>query len=224
MGDPRTDSKPLTDKEIRIEVTGLTFAAVDTTANVASYLFYELSCNPDWQEKLRAELRSSKAEESGFAYQVVKDLPILNACLLEVLRFHPPAIDSLPRITNPEGQAIGGIALPGKIHVSAQPFTTQRDPSIFPDPDKWNPARWLATNGDFGTPDMRDATMVWGQGRRMCAGKNMANVQMRIGAATIMSRLSVTLADAKVHEDMEHTGHFALIAKGKKCMIVFEKA
>jgi cytochrome P450 len=116
-GDPKNGTEPLSDKAIRVEVTGLTFAAVDTTSNVMSYLLYELSCNPEWQDRLRSELQKANVIQSGFSNSSLKDLPVLNACIHETLRLHPPAFSSLPRITPPEGMRIDGLWVPGNVYI-----------------------------------------------------------------------------------------------------------
>jgi cytochrome P450 len=114
-GDPKNDTAPLSDKDIRIEVNGLTFAAVDTTSNTMSYMLYELSNNPKWQVRLRKELQDAKVLETGRTNQQLKDLPVLNSVINETLRLHPPAFSSLPRITPPEGMIIDGLKVPGNV-------------------------------------------------------------------------------------------------------------
>jgi cytochrome P450 len=76
---------------------------------------------------------------------------------------------------------------------------------------------------DFGTQDMRDAILTFGKGNRACLGKAMALMNIRVFAATVLSRLKVKLASEQTHDDMEHTDHFALIPKGKKCMLILEE-
>jgi cytochrome P450 len=71
---------------------------------------------------------------------------------------------------------------------------------------------------------MRDATLTWGKGSRACLGRTMATMNMRIMAATVLSRLKVRLASEQTHDDMTHTDHFTLIPKGKKCMLIVEHA
>jgi cytochrome P450 len=113
-GDPKSGTEPLSDAEIRFEVNGLTFAAVDTTSNVMAYMMYELSLNIEWQDKLRQELLDGKALEHR-ANQTLKDLPVLNSVINEIIRMHSPAYSSIPRITPPEGMIIDGLKVPGNV-------------------------------------------------------------------------------------------------------------
>jgi cytochrome P450 len=105
----------LPDPEIEVEIFGMTFAAVDTTATVMTYIMYELSCHPEWQDKLRSELLAAKLDDKGYEVSELYKLPILNAVIDETLRLHPPAIAGMPRITPPEGATIDGLSLPGNV-------------------------------------------------------------------------------------------------------------
>jgi cytochrome P450 len=92
---------------------------------------------------------------------------------------------------------------------------------VFPEPNKFDPSRWLA-GGEYGTREMQGGFFAWGRGNRSCVGKTMATMNLRIWASTILSRLKVRLASEQTHDDMEHTDHFALVPKGKKCMLILE--
>jgi cytochrome P450 len=233
-GDPKNGSAPLSDQEVIVEVMGFTFAATDTTSNATTYLIYELARHPEWQEKVRDELKQAKVEENDYDSPTLKELPILNACMHESIRLNPPVMDGLPRITPPEGVTIDGIFVPGNVHVSVAPFDSQRNPSIFPKPDIFDPSRWLITSSlktpsekfstkeNYGTQEMRDAILVWGKGNRACLGQTMALMNVRLVVSKILCNLRVRLASKQTLDDMVHTAHLALIPKGMKCMLVFE--
>ena len=114
-GDPATGIEPLTDAEISVEVSNLLFAATDTTGNTITYALYELCCNPEWQKKLREEIRASGAIEARFSYQSVQSLPILNGVFTETLRLHPAAPSALPRVTTSNGCLIGDLVVPAGV-------------------------------------------------------------------------------------------------------------
>jgi cytochrome P450 len=250
-GNPETGVEPLPDADISTEVSNLTFAAVDTTGNTGAYALYRLACHPDWQEKLQTEIRTSPARETNFAYRTLQTLPILNGVLMETLRLHPAAPSGLVRETTAGSTNIAGLNLPAKVMptrrhssfpaltstsphtdlnpfcfqtlVSVQAYTTQRDPAYFPDPDKFDPSRWINADGTInpGTPELQDMMMVWGKGPRTCSGQYMATMELKILLARLMDRFQVALHGEKTHADMEMTDHFVLIPKGHCCSLIF---
>ncbi|KAB5585128.1 cytochrome P450 [Coniochaeta sp. 2T2.1] len=224
QGDPATGSEPLPDPQISIEVSNLVFAATDTTGNTMTYAMYRLCCHPEWQDKLRAELRSSGAKAAGYSYQSLQNLPVLNGVVMETMRLHPAAPSGLPRVAT-QNMDIGGTFVPAKTHVSVQAFTTQRDPKIFPDPDTFDPNRWITASGELdpGSPEMREMILVWGKGTRACLGQYMATMEIKILLARMMDRFSVEKV-ATTDGEMEMTDHFTLIPKGLKCTLVFSNA
>ncbi|KAK0703642.1 cytochrome P450 [Lasiosphaeria miniovina] len=199
-GNPETGAEPLPDADIVIEVSNNTFAAVDSTGNTAAYTLYRLACVPEWQQRLRREIRASGAKEKGFQYQSLQALPVLNAVLVETLRLHPAVPTGLPRLT--------------------------RDATIFPDPDKFDPGRWLSGDGAAvfaGTPVAQEMTLVWGgRGPRACSGQYMAAMEVKLLLAQLVDRFQVGLQGEATHGEMEMTAHFHLIPKGRRCGLVFD--
>jgi cytochrome P450 len=122
-------SADLPDPQIEVEINGLTFAAVDTTSTVMTYVMYEMCRNPDWQVKLRAELLAADLDERGYAVSLLNELPLLNAIIEETLRLHPPAMSGMPRITPASGAVIDGIFVPG--NVSSYHPIRSRNPYFF---------------------------------------------------------------------------------------------
>lgn len=103
----------LTEDGIVDELANLIFAGTDTTSNTLTYLFWELSRNPEWQEKLRAELNPiCGGGRPCPSYDEVSELPILDAVVQETLRLHPAALSGLPREVPEGGAVIAGVPVP----------------------------------------------------------------------------------------------------------------
>jgi len=92
---------------------------------------------------------------------------------------------------------------------------------------------------EYGDQDMKDATLVrfhlvvtswtklmlikiWGKGPRACLGQTMMMINISITAARLLTRFEVRLASEQTRDDMLHTDHLVIVAKGMKCMIVFD--
>jgi cytochrome P450 len=88
-----------------------------------TYLFWELAKNPEWQDKLRRELRTQLAGKTAIVpdYNDVANLPVLDAVIQEALRLHPAAPASLPRDTPPGGRVLNGIFVPQGVSCPKHP-------------------------------------------------------------------------------------------------------
>ena len=73
-------------------VLSMVIAGRDTTACLLSWLLFELSINPQVQEKLSAEVTAAafSQEDPTFDALTHANLPYLNGCIYEALRLHPP--------------------------------------------------------------------------------------------------------------------------------------
>ncbi|KKP07882.1 cytochrome P450 [Trichoderma harzianum] len=212
------DYGPLDDNEIVNEMMNLIFAGTDTTSNTFTYMFYELAKHPQWQKQLQAELDEAVLEEVP-EYKHVMKLRVLDAVIHETLRFHPATPASLQRLAPGEGGAVvDGIAIPQNGIASCQAYTTQRDPTVYPNPEKFDPGRWLSASEDHLNV-MHEHILVWGKGQRACLGKPMAYMELKVGTAALIGKFSVEIGSATIDDDMEMTDHFALVPKGKRCIL-----
>jgi cytochrome P450 len=145
---------PLPDALIADEVTIIMFAGTDTTATTLTYLFFELARHPQWYARLRAEVMAARPlaprqspppAPPAPTYAALQQLPVLNAVLWETLRMYPP-VPYLPREAPRGGAPVTGAGawLPPGTVVWASAYTVQRNADVFPQPDAWEPARWLA--------------------------------------------------------------------------------
>ncbi len=69
------------------------------------------------------------------------------ACLDESLRLAPPTVFGLMRKTPPEGAPVMGYFVPSNTAVSMTAYGAHRDPVVFPDPEAFEPERWLSERG-----------------------------------------------------------------------------
>ena len=83
-------------------------AGIDTTGNTLSFLIYNLSRNPDKQDKLRQEIQ--QFGQSNLTVQNVGQMPYFRACLQESFRLTPTA-NSMGRVL-PQDTVIGGHKIP----------------------------------------------------------------------------------------------------------------
>lgn len=169
----------------------------DTTSTSIASILFHLSRNPSIQKELQKELDGHKdfsnlTEE----YHLLSTLPFLNACITEGLRIQPPIQGCLPRMTPREGlQLLNGTFLPGNTIVSVPILPLQRDHRYYTQPDDYIPQRWTTEHADW-TLDTT-AFFPFGAGHYMCAGKNIAYMEIRVVLARLFTRFDVRLADGE---------------------------
>lgn len=56
-------------------------------------------------------------------------------------------------------------------------WVIQRDPNIFPDPEAFQPERWLESSRET-LREMEDAYLVFSAGSRVCLGRNTSWLEM----------------------------------------------
>ncbi|EMD32773.1 hypothetical protein CERSUDRAFT_126579 [Gelatoporia subvermispora B] len=86
----------LSDAEMTAQMGSITIAGHDTTATTLAWLLFELAQSPDWQKRLRDEIRDMRSSvvARGDASFTVEDLDSMTYCMAaikETLRYHPVA-------------------------------------------------------------------------------------------------------------------------------------
>ncbi|CAE6384333.1 unnamed protein product [Rhizoctonia solani] len=196
------DGSPLTRDEIDSEALVTIGAGSDTTSNSLSALCYYVASDPQVQKKLQeeldsvhastdiAELEQTKSFYGIVEYEQVKNLPYLNACVKEALRLYSTVGTGLPRVV-PAGKTltIAGETFNGGSVISVPSYSTNRSNVWGADPETFRPERWLEDGGSLNKYFVPFST-----GSRACVGRNLANMNMLLVAATFFHRYDVQLA------------------------------
>lgn len=150
--------------DMAAECTDHMVAGIDTTGDALCFLMWEISQPRSLyiQRRLQEELRANP--ETPF-----DKLPYLDAVVNEGLRCFPAIPMSLPRYVPEGGRTIDGYFLPEKTIVSCQAYSAHRiNQSVFPQPDLFNPDRWLEEKGEL---DRKRLFFAFASGGRGCVGK-----------------------------------------------------
>lgn len=128
---------------------------------------------------------------------VTRDCPLLRAAMLETFRLANEAT-SIRCVARPVRVADGAreTLLPPGTFVSVAHAATQYCPDVYPDPHRFDPARFLET--DPADPGRRVARYgklrPWGGGPGMCKGRAFAEKEMLSVAAAVISLWDVNPA------------------------------
>ncbi|KAH8690309.1 cytochrome P450 [Talaromyces proteolyticus] len=177
--------------EIVAEVSIMMNAGSDTTALAMTNAMFLLLRNPKCLAKLREELDTVLDSEDVVApYDKIRYLPYLRACLDEALRILPPTSFGLPRRTPRDGSVIGEEFVAGDTTVSISAYVAHRNPKLFPDPESFQPERWIGEKGK----ELQPYFISFSAGARGCIGRNISYLEQSVVLATVVHRYEMALA------------------------------
>jgi pentalenene oxygenase len=176
----------LSDEQVRDEVLTMLAAGTQTTATTMAWALHVMSHRDDIQDRAYAEVREVLGNHV-VEYQHLERLAYLRRVVSETLRLWPPAWLFSRRTA--DRVTLGDHVLPPGAPVLFSPYAIHRDPELFPDPDVFDPDRWLP---DRATLVPRTAFIPFGAGNRQCIGEGFAWVEASIVLATVLQRWHVS--------------------------------
>ncbi|XP_001380742.3 25-hydroxyvitamin D-1 alpha hydroxylase, mitochondrial isoform X1 [Monodelphis domestica] len=167
-------------------IAELLLAGVDTVSNTLSWALYELAHHPGVQTALHAEITGALAPGSPrHPATTLAQLPLLKAVVKEVLRLYP-VVPGNSRVPDKDIR-VGDYVIPKDTLVTLCHYSTSRDPGQFPDPNSFHPNRWLG-----GQPAPHPfASLPFGFGKRSCIGKRLAELELKLALARILTHFEV---------------------------------
>ncbi|KAK0658647.1 cytochrome P450 monooxygenase aflU [Lasiodiplodia hormozganensis] len=202
---PPEDKTPL---RMAYEAEMVLGAGTETTSNTLGNLVFYVLSNPKVHERLRNEVLSCSTAPTDelVDFQTLNKLPYLTAVIQESLRVASPVSGRLPRV-NPTSPMTYTTPGPHPTTYTFPPGTvmsmSQRDlhnnPDIFPDPEKFEPERWLPATDPTCTvtPEQRrlmDRYWVpFSRGSRNCIGLELAKQELGLATGNLFRRFDLEL-------------------------------
>ncbi|XP_076326574.1 cytochrome P450 4V2-like isoform X2 [Tachypleus tridentatus] len=136
----------LTENDIIEEVATFMFAGQDTSSSALGWTTYLLGLNPDIQENVRKELDAIFGDDRQRPVTTddLRDLKYMECVIKESLRLYSPA----PLIAREldEDMTIKDHIVPEGTTCAIFPFMLHRNPQVYPNPEKFEPERFLPEN------------------------------------------------------------------------------
>nr|CAD7407731.1 unnamed protein product [Timema cristinae] len=138
------------DEDILAHATTFFLDGYETSALTLSFILLELALNIDIQEKLRTEIDEVLDEDQGeLSNDAINRMKYLGMVVSETLRLHPPGL-SLARVCTKAceiGESPGPVLKVEQGTVVTIPINSlHMDPQYFPDPERFDPERFLDEN------------------------------------------------------------------------------
>lgn len=186
-------------KFLRDIVISFILAGKDSTSTALTWFFWLISGHPQYEQLIYSELLATiatspeKAPES-LSYDELKKLHFLRATISESLRLFPPVpINS--RLTVSNDTLSTGTFVGKGWFADYSAYAAGRMERLWgPDCREFRPERWLDEDGVFQPCDQFKFP-VFHCGPRMCLGKDMAYMQMKSVAASVIYSFEVKAVD-----------------------------
>jgi len=181
------DGDVLSDEDIREEVDTFMFEGHDTTATSMSFFLFLMATHPEIQRKCQEELQSIFGDDDRLATsQDLASMRYIELCLKEGLRLY----QSVPIISRTLGEdlVVGGNLIPAGTNAIMLPFLIHRDPEIFPDPDSFQPERFLQENISKRNPY---SYVPFSAGPRNCIGQKFAMMEEKVLVSSVLRKYNL---------------------------------
>lgn len=175
----------MSNEELRDELMTLLAAGHETTATALSWALYWIHRHPEVEQKLRQEIDTLGENPDPTA---IFKLPYLSAVCSETLRIYPVAMLTFPRLVKSPFKLMGYEFDPGTVLFGCIYLVHQR-PELYPEPHLFKPERFLERQ--FSPYEF----LPFGGGNRRCLGLALAQFEMKLILATIISRWQLALAN-----------------------------
>ena len=183
----------LGDAQVAGNVLTMLLAGEDTTANTLAWMIHLLQRHPAALRRVQDEVRRMAPDPAAYSYEQMEQLVFLEACANETMRLKPVApFIALQALRD---TVIGDVAVPERTQI----WGVLRHDSVserhFADPQAFRPERWLEETLPPLSPAAKRAAMPFGSGPRMCPGRYLALLEMKMAMAMLLASFDIDAVD-----------------------------
>ncbi|XP_034109440.1 cytochrome P450 4d8 [Drosophila albomicans] len=180
------EGRPLRNDEIREEVDTFMFEGHDTTTSAISFCLWQISRNPEVQQKMLAEILQVLGTDRNRSINIrdLNELKYMECVMKESLRMHPP-VPVLGRTLKNDFKythsTLGDGVIPAGSEVIMGLIGMHHQEKYFPEPEVFRPDRH-----DHEERTSSYAYVPFSAGPRNCIGQKFAQLEMKMLLAKIV--------------------------------------
>ncbi|MFZ1813191.1 MAG: cytochrome P450 [Rhizobiaceae bacterium] len=193
--DPET-GQAMGNKRIVNNILAFLVAGYDTTALTLAWALYLLASEPDWQNRVREEVRQLPSAEVTTADH--DKLVVTRQVVQETMRLYPTAPVIVRDI--PEDTTIAGHAFKAGAPCIIPIYAIHRHHSYWKDPDRFDPQRFAPSAPKPG----RFTYLPFGAGPRICIGAAFATLELSILLANLVRNACFETVHGEVPSPVGH--------------------
>ena len=168
------DDKDLMIKKLTCNVSF--FGALTPVKIVVKWIIFMAALHPNVQEKVRDEINEKIGKDRQPSLQDADMLPYTTAAFIEIIRYTAAPALGVTKSTTCDTE-LDGYFIPKGTNVTVHLYSASRDGTVFPDPDKFDPDRFLNPGGTL-KEDAYQHVIEMGLGPRRCGGGQLWWLEM----------------------------------------------
>ncbi|XP_077276291.1 putative cytochrome P450 6a13 [Temnothorax americanus] len=201
----------LTDNLIAAQAFVFFAAGFETSSTTISNALYELALNQKVQDNLRQEIDEMYAKHGeNLTYDDIKKMDYLDKVFKETLRKYPPVTVLMRQSMSSYTFDGTKVSVPKNQRIWIPAYAIQRDPSIYPKPDVFDPERF---NEEAVRSRHPMAYLPFGDGPRNCIGARFAVYQSKVGLVKILRNYKVETCEKTTIPYVNNPRAFLLMPK-----------
>ncbi len=201
------------DHDVAGNVLTMLLAGEDTTANTLSWLIYLLARNPEALKRAQNEVLRKAPDLHAFTPEQMSGLDYVEACIHETMRLKP--VVPFHTYQALHDTMVADIQVPPGVVI----VTVMRHDSVsdrhFAQPRSFLPERWLGEQAaGQGLSSAKRVSMPFGGGPRICPGRYLALLEMKLAVAMLLGRFDVERVDTPDGGTAREHASFAMAPVG----------
>jgi cytochrome P450 len=201
------------DAQVAGNVLTMLLAGEDTTANTIAWMIYLLSRHPQALARAADEVRRVIVDPKNPTYEQLGQLDYVEACAHETMRLKPVA----PMIVLAPARetTIGNVRVPSDVVVFGLMRRDSVSDEYIPNAAEFRPERWLAGESPAQAASAaKRISMPFGAGPRICPGRYLALLEMKMAMAMLLSHFEIAGVDTRDGREAEERLSFTMTPVG----------
>jgi cytochrome P450 len=200
----------ISDAQVAGNVLTLLLAGEDTTANTVAWMIHLLWRNPAALARATAEVRQFVGDPATLTIDQLAQLDFVEACAHETMRLKPVA--PLMPLQTLRQTTVGDVQVPAGTVVISLLRRDSVSETHLPNAAAFEPQRWLAEGGPAQqASSAKRISMPFGAGPRICPGRYLALLEMKMAMAVLLGRFDIESVDTP--DGAEAREHLAFAMK-----------
>ena len=184
------------DKALAVNIALIFYGGAFSSSTALASAFHQLQKHPDAEARLASEAAAFAGGPPTL--ERLNEARWAEAVVLESMRVLPPVrVFTRSPVTD---VSFAGVTMPAGATIMVSNQYLHRDPQHWPNPDTFEPARWL-DGGTARDPIGSGHYFPFGRGPRMCVATDFAMVFLRTAMVTIAARAKAQIASTEPFEE-----------------------